>query len=181
MCQYQTISVYTYHCASVLTRYKFLFHAEQPIDSPSGELELCFGYFSTGCKFTTILNRLLCLLQMDFNEKINMKQHFKFSENPCICSGLCVNSGPHYSIRGFGEKCERKNYNFTFLFGIIRIKTSISSFLPITRCLHLFRLKAMEACPPFGVEQGVMNPKLPSSAMEIYLVCVGPAHKITSF
>lgn len=37
-----------------------------------------------------------------------MKQHFKFSENPCICSDLSVHSDPHNSLRGLGEKCEKK-------------------------------------------------------------------------
>lgn len=53
-------------CASVLTTYEFLFHAEQPTDSLDGwtRIELCL--FLYRCKFTTILNCLVCLLHMYF-------------------------------------------------------------------------------------------------------------------
>lgn len=70
---------------------------------------------------------------------------------------------------------------FTFPSGILRTKSSIPSSFPVTRCLHLFRLKAKEACTPLDVEQEIMNPKFPLPSMEIYLVGIGPGPKITYF
>lgn len=78
-----------------------------------------------------------------------MKQHFKFSENPCICSSLSVNS------EDLGRNVRGKNAVFTFLSNIKRTKKTISISLPATRCLHLFRFKAMKAYPPLVYEPKV--------------------------
>lgn len=48
-------------------------HAEQPTDSLF--CENCFRYFLIGHKFATALIRLLCSLQMDFNEKNNIDEY----------------------------------------------------------------------------------------------------------
>lgn len=142
------------------------------------ELELSFVYFSTRCKFTPILNCLVCLLHMYFPYfhiwENSYETTFQILWKPMhLLWFICKLRSTQQSERIWGEMWEEK---MQFLLSSLTLKGSkkASQSLSLPPGVYIFSGSKLWRLFHYLF----MNPKFLLFAMKINLVCIGPEEKI---